>query len=704
MVARRRRRPGRGAESLPELPGAPSPPGSTGSSGSGRPPDRSGSSDFPGLRLRCGFPRLLAVPVLAAFVLSASPAFGLRVVSYNLLNYPGSTGSARAPHYRTILGPLQADIIVCQEVHAGGPTQFLDQVLDVLEPGQWETVPFVDGNDSDATIFYRSALVDTVWQWAFYPNPSNPLRLVHAYRLKLVDYSSPTSELRIYTAHLKASTGFETQRLLECIGLRDSLNAMPIGTRALLCGDLNFYTQNSEPGYAKLLENQPNNIGRLFDLLPAGDWHDGGAFAPYHTQSTCKDGTCASGAATGGLDDRFDFILPTYSLLPGQGMSVLPNTCHAVGNDGRHLNLNITDPPTIPEGAAYATALKLASDHLPLRVDLQLPARLAVQPQLAFDAVIVGAPTQSRELFVENRAAPPADSLDCILTTPAGFGAPADLAVAAGTSFPAMITMEAGTVGYKSGDLLLVSDAPDQPITAVALSGSVLDHAVASLDSASLSLAGAVDFGDHEAGGFDWQAVRIHNLGYHPLQARLALLGAEIAGGSHRFSLAEPFHEGLLAETGRTFFLAFDDVGASPDSTYWATLAFTSADEPLPGAAPQPDLRVTLRACVIGGTAAIPGSPETIAARLHPASPNPLADRTSLLLELAEAGPARLAVYDASGRLVRSLWDGHLNAGRHPYVWDARDDHGASVGSGVYFARAVAPGARTMSTGLVIVR
>jgi hypothetical protein len=72
--------------------------------------------------------------------------------------------------------------------------------------------------------------------------------------------------------------------------------------------------------------------------------------------------------------------------------------------------------------------------------------------------------------------------------------------------------------------------------------------------------------------------------------------------------------------------------------------------------------------------------------------PNPLADRTTIAFELARPSRARLAVYDVGGRLVRLLLDAERAAGRHVAAWDARDDRGRSVGSGVYFVRLHVPG------------
>jgi hypothetical protein len=519
-----------------------------------------------------------------------------------------------------------------------------------------------------------------------------------------VGYSSPGAALRIYAAHLKASTGYESQRLAECTGIRDSMNAMPIGTHALLAGDMNFYTQAAETGYAKLTESEADNDGRVYDPLPAGAWHDGSAFAPYHTQSPCLSGGCASGAATGGMDDRFDMILATYNLGTGQGLSLISGTCHAVGNDGQHLNKAITDSPTIPEGAPYASALILASDHLPLRVDLQLPARITTDPSLAFGTVIVGGPAPSLDLTIQNPAVAPADSLNCSFSPPSGFQAPGPLAVAPGGSALASITMTTDSAHGGTPNLTIATDAPDNPTKLVALSGSVLRHAVASLDSTSVLLTGLADFGDHQSGNFSPVTVPVFNSGYDDLQARLAVNSAIITGGDGRFNLGTGFTSILVGSPHQGFVVTFDDTGALIDSVYTATLTFSTADEPYPGATGQPDLVVSLRAQVVNSEASAGEPAAPVATRLYEPRPNPMSHQTTVRLDLTRPAEGMVAVFDPAGRRVALLRQGALPAGHTSLTWNGRSDRGDLLGSGTYFIRFNAPGQRTQVARVTIVR
>jgi hypothetical protein len=73
--------------------------------------------------------------------------------------------------------------------------------------------------------------------------------------------------------------------------------------------------------------------------------------------------------------------------------------------------------------------------------------------------------------------------------------------------------------------------------------------------------------------------------------------------------------------------------------------------------------------------------------RLSASRPNPFRGSTSLQLEMPSTSHASIRVYDVSGRLVRTLVDGGLDAGIHEIGWDGRDTNGQLVASGVYLVR-----------------
>ena len=70
--------------------------------------------------------------------------------------------------------------------------------------------------------------------------------------------------------------------------------------------------------------------------------------------------------------------------------------------------------------------------------------------------------------------------------------------------------------------------------------------------------------------------------------------------------------------------------------------------------------------------------------RLYNAYPNPFNPTTTLKYEMGSAGPVFIDVFNVSGRKIRSLYNGIQSPGQHEIRWDARDDRGRSMSSGVY--------------------
>ena len=71
--------------------------------------------------------------------------------------------------------------------------------------------------------------------------------------------------------------------------------------------------------------------------------------------------------------------------------------------------------------------------------------------------------------------------------------------------------------------------------------------------------------------------------------------------------------------------------------------------------------------------------------------PNPFNPETTIRYQLPEAGEVTLEVYNMLGQVVRTLVEREFqSAGRYLYKWDAADDNGRSLSSGVYFYRITA--------------
>jgi hypothetical protein len=72
--------------------------------------------------------------------------------------------------------------------------------------------------------------------------------------------------------------------------------------------------------------------------------------------------------------------------------------------------------------------------------------------------------------------------------------------------------------------------------------------------------------------------------------------------------------------------------------------------------------------------------------------PNPFNPTTTISVTLPQAGPVSLIVYDVAGRRVATLLSRSMPRGVSEVRWDGTDDHGSTVGSGIYFYRLHARG------------
>ena len=75
------------------------------------------------------------------------------------------------------------------------------------------------------------------------------------------------------------------------------------------------------------------------------------------------------------------------------------------------------------------------------------------------------------------------------------------------------------------------------------------------------------------------------------------------------------------------------------------------------------------------------------------ATPNPCGAESVLRVSVNKETSLSLAVFDASGRRVRTLLKGKLPAGTHELRWDGKDDDGQMLTSGIYFCILKTPSA-----------
>ena len=77
---------------------------------------------------------------------------------------------------------------------------------------------------------------------------------------------------------------------------------------------------------------------------------------------------------------------------------------------------------------------------------------------------------------------------------------------------------------------------------------------------------------------------------------------------------------------------------------------------------------------------------------LVPNFPNPFNANTQISYRLASSGPVRLTIYNTLGQPVRTLVDQFQIAGSHQVRWNARDQQGTALATGIYLVRLHYPG------------
>ncbi len=296
-------------------------------------------------------------------------------MTYNILNF-ASDDTDRLDELRMIIRAAEPDIIVNQEViDQGAVNNILNQVLHSLDP-DWNAASFVNGPDTDNACFYLSSRVSLVSQRQI----ATQLRDFSEYVMSS-EALGEGEVFRLYSGHLKASDGTdnEQRRLAECQVLRGELEELDPGSLFMFAGDFNLYS-SFEPAYQYMLGLEPGPNSRLLDPINRpGAWNNSVTFAEIHTQSPRT--TSFGGGATGGMDDRFDFILASAAWIDTIGPHVLPETYTPFGNDGLHFNQAVNDGTNQAVPDSVADALHAMADHLPVYVDMVLrPTSTPVGP------------------------------------------------------------------------------------------------------------------------------------------------------------------------------------------------------------------------------------------------------------------------------------------------------------------------------------
>lgn len=442
-----------------------------------------------------GIPVKRIITILSGLMLTlainASAYSQIRVVSYNSAQFNGDA---------TVMAEvLQAASDDDSHGFAIPVSIFLFQEVDEEELSILQNVvganytmaTFTDQNDSSwggaQAMFYLSTqfVENTALHNDIFTGAG---RHADRWALNVTDYIG--KRIYVYSMHLKASSGSDNQetRRQGAENVRDDIISLPTDSHVIVCGDMNFYSP-SEPAYSWFTDS---GDGQVIDPLGGGSW-SGESNALKHTQSPLLNQN--GGLIGGGLDDRFDFQFISSSLLDDGGFDLIEGTYRSLGNDGDHYNQAINTgnnyyfPGDTQRGNALADALIIASDHLPLIADYQVPAILGWDWNQEANRVLVGADT-SIDFMIQNDAPVlfpgGADLLNVDVLATGDLSGSGSVSVAA-LSPPEIVSLPVNTsvVGLWSAEVTLTSTSPEtQSIPEVIpLVGEVIAHANASFSN-----------------------------------------------------------------------------------------------------------------------------------------------------------------------------------------------------------------------------
>jgi len=305
----------------------------------------------------------------------------LTVMSYNILNYP-SSNSGKADKLKPIIKYVQPDIFMINELESSvGATTILTDALNVDGVTTYRRSTFYAGPDTNNMLYYNSDKLVLYSQHEIPTALRNISEYVLYYKASGMTAASDTVFIFCYSAHLKASSGVtnEQKRHQESILFKNYLDGRANLENVLFGGDFNLYT-STEPAYGTILNG--GNVPLFDPISSPGNWHNNLSFAGIHTQST-RSGSLGDGGAYGGMDDRFDFIFFNQQLQTGaQGLTYVPGSYKAFGNDGNHFNQSINSGTNNAAPNNVIDALYYMSDHLPVVLKASILLNVGVEEVL----------------------------------------------------------------------------------------------------------------------------------------------------------------------------------------------------------------------------------------------------------------------------------------------------------------------------------
>lgn len=340
------------------------------------------------------FTKKISLILLTLFIYNSSIfADTIKIMQYNMLYYTTSvpSGCTITPSYldtkdlnlKKIIKYENPDVIGVNEI--GSQSTYVDRiknnVLNTDGVTYYQNCPLTNfsGGSIANMLFYDSRKLG--FHSFFYITTS--VRDINAYKMF---YKTPqlasgdTIFITFILAHLKAGS-YDSDKLTryqQTQALMNKLEQLQIADNYIFLGDFNLYS-SSEQAYQHLV-NYSNTLFRFYDPInQPGNWNNASQFAAIHTQSThtSSDNGCYS---TGGMDDRFDFILVSpYVYFGSKKVRSVNSSYHALGQDGNRFNGAINNPQNTIVPDSIANALYNFSDHLPVIMKIAIDQTVSVK-------------------------------------------------------------------------------------------------------------------------------------------------------------------------------------------------------------------------------------------------------------------------------------------------------------------------------------
>lgn len=483
---------------------------------------------------------------LAGLSAHAAGADGLRVVSWNITFYAGDRAEQiGTAAYGSWEGrSMDPDVFCLQEMVSRNAVLAFVSALNAApgSPGDWVAAPVFTNlySNMGTALVYRSSKLELIAPVVVSlggPSPKHPRNIVR-FDMRPAGYNEPASIISIYPLHFKAGTGDtnETRRLSEATLLAADIRALPEGRHVILGADLNIRT--SQEAAFRAINGPSANSGVLWDPISrVGNWNNNSVYRNIHTQDPR--------AGNGGMDDRYDQVLVSPSLLDGRGMeydgafptpwdlSTPEDPAHsyrAWGNDGSTFNGTLRVTGNTMVGPAVAQAILDLADpdgHIPVFLDLDMPGRLRVVAGPGGSSIDLGRVRFGERPVVGLRVGNAGDT--------GLWGAGGIAFLSYGFELPAMVAGEAGPFGASAGQQT-TAHAFEVDLASFPQGGpGRVTIGVVSDDPASAGVSVAVDFEVIGCSAAD-TATPFGVLNFSDLTAYLSLFGDGDSGAD----LAEP--------------------------------------------------------------------------------------------------------------------------------------------------------------------